>query len=281
MFLDFLVPWRVLKAPVVHDWAYLFCNVTPATSGWLVATSSYIVLVITVERFYAVCFPMQSRTNSEGFNPTLVSAICLILGFITFYPSRYILMTQTVGLQTESDFTPICYVCKYVKVDGFLYVYYKIRGTLTRTLPTIIVAFLNTCTVISLRRHQHNRSSTLNQQPGAQEQAEDRIKLIIMSITTIFVLCYTPTCIKDIFAPPNGASSLWYETFRLGALLLLHVNTACNFYVYCMCSPAIRQELRKVFFSELFKSSRCSLKSTGTYGTASTSRGSVGSLPKQ
>lgn len=249
MFFDSLFSLGYSRAPNNPIIAFLQCHFVPGGAGALLTCSNFIVVVLTVDRFRAVCYPIETRAKQKNSHAGLKVFLCFISALIVFSPIMYLweVKSVVVELGANQDRTTLCYLCQRRKFSNrALISYYGIvLAVFSKIIPILIVASINIAIVVGLNKHQTERSITLQIGPVSRESAEDRLKVLIMTITTVFIVCLTPLAIRQLFFR-REPRTLEFAIFKAVSLVMIHLNTACNFYVYCFCSEAIRNRLREI-----------------------------------
>ncbi|XP_003747997.1 probable G-protein coupled receptor AH9.1 [Galendromus occidentalis] len=249
MIFDSLFSLSFSIAPTNSLMAFLQCHMVPAGAGISLTCSNFIVVVLTVDRFRAVCYPIETRAKENNSRPRLKVLLCFVSALVVFGPNTYRRRVEAVvfDLGERSTMTTLCYVCQRRRFsNNTLITFYRILlAVFSKIIPVMIVATVNISIVVGLTRHQSERSANLHLGPLRQETAEDRLKKLILTITTIFVICLVPIAFRQLYyrQEPN---TLGFAVFKALSLVMIHLNTACNFYVYCFYSEAIRNQLRKI-----------------------------------
>ncbi|VDM47068.1 unnamed protein product [Toxocara canis] len=236
-----LDPWQDDISAQYKYYAYMLKFIYPV--NLIMQTCSiYIMLLITVERWTAVCKPLQVRvwcSVRKSRLALLTVLICAILyNLVRFFE-------YTIEVTPEGDTV-------YVRNlrDPDLYPYYMI-GYFTASylithflIPFGIIIVMNghvCCSMITLRR---TRLALTRQQ-----QREHNTTVMLMMVTIMFALCNTlpfilnlvECALPDFFSNPETM----YFAYQLNDIsnLLVVLNSATTFIIYFIFSAKYRQTI--------------------------------------
>lgn len=242
--------YRVSSSPLSILDAYITCHILHEAVHMFCASSAFIVVTLTIIRFCAVCFPISSAFSAKNHSRTkLIIALCFAFAFILYVPMSFLYKIETIIFHNETSQTTICHVCKFSELNdhNFGRVYVTVRETISRIFPVIIVALLNICIIIALVRYQERRASLGCSSDRKKQAEEKRLMALLKAVMIIFLICTTPIAILQKTLVASQIDDFAYELFRAAANILVMLNTAMNFYLYCFYSAAIRQRLTFLF----------------------------------
>ena len=110
MIFDSLFAFGYSRAPNNFIVALLQCHVVPGGAGILLTCSNFIVVVLTVDRFRAVLYPIETRAVRNRCHPGWKVSLCLVSAFVVFSPITYFWEVQAVT--EDSDSAIMCYLCQ-------------------------------------------------------------------------------------------------------------------------------------------------------------------------
>uniref|UniRef100_A0A915C2H8 G-protein coupled receptors family 1 profile domain-containing protein n=1 Tax=Parascaris univalens TaxID=6257 RepID=A0A915C2H8_PARUN len=236
-----LDPWQEDISAQYKYYAYMLKFVYPV--NLIMQTCSiYIMLLITVERWTAVCRPLQVRvwcSVRKSRIALLVVLICAILyNFVRFFE-------YTIEVTPEGDTV----YARNLR-DPDLYPFYMI-GYFTASylithflIPFGIIIVMNghvCCSMITLRRARLALTR--------QQQREHSTTFMLMMVTVMFALCNTlpfilnlvECALPDFFSNPETM----YFAYQLNDIsnLLVILNSATTFIIYFLFSAKYRQTI--------------------------------------
>ena len=217
--------------------------------------SSSMIVVMSIERLFAVAFPFQMTRFIFDKHPKYTISVVLIIQLILSLPS--VIWTEIVaGTSYNQTNTTIYYVNyrdwaldlqfrKYFSL--FLIVFNMI-------LPVVAVTLANIVILITLKRRKNttasNQSSTTIR--GAEER---RVAVTLVTISIFYLVSVLPTLAIYIMsvALPNFLAIRRREYYLLTTLhdvnvLVVCLNGAIDLSIYIMTSSQFRNTFKKYFW---------------------------------
>ena len=199
---------------------FVFCGVL----GWVAAMmSSFLLVVIAFERYHATLHPLEqlNRGRSRWLVPIMwILALLLLSPLIVV--SKYDVENQ------------IC-------VDNFpnhvtSRAFYLFWSFCKELVPITIMGYLYTRIILRLRAAVLVPVSY----PNSVSQSRHRVTKMLISISAIFIMCWTPAAVLCILTPliPGGRATV-YSVAKASALL----NSSLNPVVYSFHSLHFRKNL--------------------------------------
>lgn len=233
----FLISW--LLCHILHPIFYTF-------GTW----SAFMVVILTVHRLRAVWDPFAFRAQTRkpcyvALGAFLFSALINVVSFLQ-YMMLHIVKPRREGVELEVW----CYACTWSAFhkraliqDGYVFG----REFVSKVLPVIMVFVLNIAIILVYRRRQA-QGRILRSSTGQPDEEERRVVYMLLFIGTFYVLSMTPISLYIMAISTEGkyTTSRGFEIFRTAANLLANTQTASNFYLYCFCSRAVREEFIRV-----------------------------------
>ena len=110
------------------------------------------------------------------------------------------------------------------------------------------------------------------------KSAENQIKIMLLLVTTLFLILLCPTYIRFIYlsfvqmdTPLKYANSMFFYQI---SFKLYTTNSGINFLLYCISGQKFRSDLKEIFCSLSFLNSSIT-KNTGRYKSNATEISSV------
>ena len=229
----FWIPWNL---SLLHSNSYFIggqlgqalCKLVPFFSDVSIVVSTQNLILIAVDRFGAVVFPLRS--------PLIRSKLC----------SFFILATWIVAVAVNSPYfftyelveypEGTWCVTKWEKVFGesssyasFLVAYY----ILFMYIPVLLLVILYSIIVIKLKTQAHPGEQSANSQQQRDRRNRNVLQMSI-AIVTVFVLCWLPNVTNYLIIEYQDRSKLFSCSFSL------YINVASYMAnAYCAINPVI------------------------------------------
>ena len=214
-------------------------------------TSSWILVLVTIERFLAVCFPVAHKrvrdVNKALRSIGAVLIIQLCFNMHTFWTRGY------EELSVDGNVT--IYQCGYKSDHSRLYwIFYHgwVSMLIYCILPFITMLILNVCII---RRLRSLHDATLNRvgsnlsSTGVTNHASSMTRMLL-AVTMYFILVTTPAFIVTmvqgyvIYAEEITVQRhARLELIDASLTLLLYLNHSINFFLYCLTGRRFRRVL--------------------------------------
>ncbi|KAM8945666.1 putative G-protein coupled receptor 142 [Pelodytes ibericus] len=193
----------------------------------------WITVILTLDRYLALCYPLQYRSLSYPERTRKIIAIVFLSSFITGIPfywwSDVWRDPRSPGLMDRVLKWVHCFVIYFI--------------------PCTIFLLTNTVIICKLRRKTGSKRYRLRL---------GKTTAILLSITTFFAVLWAPrTIVIIIHMYVSSVNKDWkvHLAMDIGNMLAL-LNTAVNFFLYCFVSLRFRDTLREV----LWMSKPCCIK---------------------
>ena len=192
--------------------------------GWVAAAaSSFLLVAIAFERYHATLHPLEqlSHGRSSWLIPILwILAILLVTPM--FVMSTYDAESQMCAVNFPNSVTERAY--------------YIIWSLGNEFLPISIMGFLYARIILCLR----NRVVVPGRSPNSVLQSRMKVTKMLMSVSAIFITCWTPPAILCVLSPviPGGYTTVHYVA-KASALL----NSCLNPLVYTLHSQQFRKNV--------------------------------------
>ena len=221
--------------------------------------SSSLLVIISLEKFFALYFPLKTKTVctvSMARRLSLVTAI-IFIGF----DLQYFFITK----KFEDSFGEYCdygnVSCKYLTI-----LFSIVNATLYSYLPFSIMIFTNVASTykfvsVKWRKRQGNTNST--SQALSKSATRGTAMLLIISFT--FIILTSPILVANAVWPN---STMPYLVFKI-LMTIQNLNHGINGILYCTVGSRFRNELKNLF-SYGKKNTRFALSSHTTNTTVNT-----------
>ncbi|XP_061169757.1 probable G-protein coupled receptor B0563.6 [Saccostrea echinata] len=237
------------RSQMLYPWFGAYASLVAAR------ISSCLILLLTIERFIAVCFPIRAKLicNTRCTLACLI-AICLVTSIVFLpYAFKYkIVYDQKNATQTTLTGMHLT-LSKLGKNKAFFEVYGIILNIVYRFIPIILVLVLNCRIIIITRKTCSTRKlmGTLDAKIYSNEQT--RITLMLVTISLLFVLCTLPGAMQSILShyadgyTMTGQYRYAFQCFSYVAYFLETLNCSLNFFIYMVMSKKFHRTYKEIF----------------------------------
>ena len=222
--------------------------------NWIAFSSSifsvWLIVAITTERFIVVCFPLSAQ---RVCNKRRTKGIIIFILIFSLCLNAHFLFTTGI---VNHESTRLCDA-----LDGYKHFVRKIWSWMDAAvyfiLPFLIISALNTVIVAKVVKATRRRRSL--QQPkhdksvGCDNRTRRDVKLNVMLLAVSITFCISSSpmvvlmvteVLFDENAPPEKLAALFLA--RTICELLMYVNHAINFLLYCVSGGQFTETLIKL-----------------------------------
>ncbi|XP_072025062.1 kappa-type opioid receptor-like [Amphiura filiformis] len=232
-------------------------------------TSLGTVILLSVERFFAICYPVKHRhmSNKKRTRKFLVAVWLISIGPAAFTTLRYSSNTKLCIKWPDEDI--------YESLPGTMHLCMTlIEGPIFNLtaptvfvvaffLPMFVIAIINSKIALALKKRSHRRNDNILNHIKIRNQVTRTLLILV----TLFFVLQTPSrsvSVVNLIAEVRR-KRLWSVSFQhkfliIGRILIL-INSATNSLVYFATSSHYRQ-----CFMEAFRGRSSTTKSSKTKG---------------
>ena len=219
-------------------WQFLgswMCNLTIFGITVSVRMSTFTLVAIAVNRFWAVFYPFGSRINSQTRTAVIILCINLV-AIITSLPKALLFEGdgKLVCDLTQSNVAILGYMT-FVKITQF-------------AIPFTIITICYTSVMIKLRQRAIRFQSSEQIQEGAAKTA--RMNKMLIAMVVIFGICWFPIQLLDtmFYVVDKKVIRCWklYDLTYYFVHVIAMSAACCNPFLYGLMSPAFKAEFRKI-----------------------------------
>ncbi|XP_076455777.1 uncharacterized protein LOC143290310 [Babylonia areolata] len=234
------------------------CKLLFFTASLLAMYASWLVVLMTVERFLAVWLPLKVGTLCT--DRTLALALALPLSLVTSLSLTYFAFID--GFWRNGQFRCL-YKPEYRHFRDT--VWYWVDGVLYALLPCVLLIVFNTLIVVGVKRAANIqrqltegpslRNEQVKVQMVEQLRQQRQITVMLMAMSMVFVILTIPNCAYFLFKPYWKIDNTDIEGIAnfLCVQQLVHFLTdashAVNFFVYFISTRKFRHDFRDVICS--------------------------------
>ncbi|XP_023333119.1 FMRFamide receptor [Eurytemora carolleeae] len=251
---------RVFSWPIDFDsevYAIFFPRVFYPLNNISMTLSIFLVMVITHERYIAVCHPHAYRQNeAEGGGTRVLICTCIVLipAIIINIPKFFETeLTFEDSVDNEGLFNN--YTVSYDVTDlrkNPNYIRFYVNWCLlvfTGIIPLAFLLFFN-YKIFQGIRYTHARCRK-------SRSGEINLAAILVCIVVVFVVCNLLRVVLNVFelfwldnifrCGDEFMHAAWFHCLNSISHLLLVLNSSSNFLIYCSLGTNFKLVLRKVF----------------------------------
>lgn len=217
----------------LYPYAHYFFNMSVFCTAWITVS-------VAIERYILVCHPARAKVMCNFNRAKLTCVAVFILTAVLTIPHALRYKTISVYNSCEEKDILEVIVSPLWKNKAFVITYTWLHNSLRTLVPIIIVSALNYFIVKSLRETRKRRKNKRN--------SLHRITVMLISVIIVFVICITPDAIiSTIFRYGYYEANYLVRAIREVTDLLLLLNSATNFILYCIFNSVFRQNFAALF----------------------------------
>ena len=257
--------------PYMRKYGWGIANVAQMVACWL-------IVVITAQRYIAVCHPHKMRFLGKPRVAWIIFAIILAI-CIPFNLMRWLEYDVVVkDGKTVMTFSSIGANASYqIYFKGVAYYF------LIFIAPVTLLLFFTVALILQLR--QSKMKVTAQAQPstnpatastdakpkkGKQQTSTDEITFALIVVDIVFIICQTFNPLRRLLDFLEiDYRSCWsaYSYFRPLTGMFIVFNSAINFVVFCLCAKGFRSQVFERVCGKLKKGGNESVNSVSTKQT--------------
>ena len=207
-------------------------NVFSFFSGLL---SSWLIVVISFERFLCVNYPMRTHLYK---GKVLLFVVLIILSIVLAGLSSLAFKLSYVDPETKS-----CDYGTMSKTDYLNKVLSMVVDLVYSIIPGVLVLGFNVAILHSLVKHVRNRKKCLGKSHTNESSTQLRetrsVTVMLVATSCMFLICRTPYFILELLLILLPSSSMIPNLFYVGSITD-PLDHSANLLVYCVSSSVFR-----------------------------------------
>jgi hypothetical protein len=229
----------------------------------------WIVLLVTVDRFIAICMPLRSKMRTMA---RARAAVVVVVVLAVLYNVPMLFERRVVERQVDGNV--IVDVTELRRNTWYFVIYKTVCYFVFRKIgPLLVLIGLNVRLMRALRemRRRHRYLTRRHRQ-------RENVTLTLVVVVSVFIVCELPdVCLRvavtvkefDLHGEPFDAEALIYGA-QPATNALLTLNSAINFFIYCLIGHKFRHIMIRML------QSACEGRPIGTVLVGNVSAGAAG-----
>ena len=201
--------------------------------------SSSLVVIITVEKFIALYFPLQSKyvcTLGIARRVSLVTAVVFII-----FDSQFFF----IGIPIPEQYYIRCGYGNAPKLYRDI-LFLGVTAVFYSYGPFLIILVMNFAILFKVYRLKSRKRGMVSESENQSLRADCAIRgtFTLLGISVVFILCTCPICISNIL-------SLWREpppALLAVGIISQYLNHALNCVVYSVMGSRFRNQMRDLLY---------------------------------
>ncbi|GFT76622.1 probable G-protein coupled receptor AH9.1 [Nephila pilipes] len=267
---------RILNVePRTYLAALYYAHIEMPLVNAFMASSVFLVVTLTVDRYFSVCRPMNFKQVHNTQRATKSIAVAYICAFLLYIPVCF--QKRPISMHVNNRTEYVAFDNPIVAGHTAFRIYLVVKEGLVRLGPVVLLTILNTIIILTFRKSLIQRPDWLAisgvGSPPSRKRCKDKQRLcnLLTGIVILFVISMTPAAFLTILNREYKEFHFGFQLFRALANIIELSNYAMNFYVYCICNSEIRRNFvelvtcAKPNVNECSPSSRPSLVSNSKF----------------
>ncbi|KAK7102400.1 hypothetical protein V1264_020623 [Littorina saxatilis] len=238
-----------------EDIFFAFFHISTIFLNMALFASVWITVVLAVERYIAICHPMQAMSICTRTRARIMVAAVFFAAFLARLPNFLDMQFIEKKIRADDNTTYTKMVMEWGDEDLYDNAVYSfvVPGFLAGLLPLIALAVLNTLLVVEIRkstRYLRYHLAADSRIHSVISNEEKKITLMLIFIIFAFFVCQCPfmiytgiTAINDYYFHKLPDLQMVHNF----ALVVLAMKSACNFILYCWFSEKFWTTFKQIF----------------------------------
>jgi hypothetical protein len=215
--------------------------------------SVWLVVWFTVERAFAVCFPLKVNSVFSPKCTKVIVLVTLVFCIVSLFPVniKYVVVES---LNENNETTYMSGLADFASNPVYIFYAEWFPIIFSNLIPPPIIVSLNLLIIFSYRRSLREQRAMIstNQLSGSCAKEENRVTVTLLFIVLIFCICKIPTLCFNVWLAtvllPNLRLGIQHPeqisfAYRLAPIfiLLYFLNSVLNFVLYAAISDKYKQ----------------------------------------
>ena len=207
----------------------------------------YTILAFTVERYIAVCRPLHAANTCTMARTKRVILIIFIASITYNLPRFFEYQTTQVWSDVHNKTIPTIEFTEIGKNKVFQEVYFIYTYLIIMfLLPFSLLTVLNILLIQAVNRAKKTRNSITS-----SSSKETNLTVMLIAVINVFLGCQLPALVDNMMVAIFGLEELncsveWVQFTTISNLLVV-INSAVNFILYCTVGKRFRRVFLRIF----------------------------------
>nr|XP_023009448.2 trace amine-associated receptor 13c-like [Maylandia zebra] len=242
-----LMPAEILRSTTCWVLGDLMCSVYWYLTGNIICASIGNIVLISVDRYVAICDPLHYRTRITVKRTKL--SVCLCWFYAIFYWSLYI-----KNILIEPGRYNSCYgECMFVSSDiaGIIDLFLSFIVPLSVIIVLYMRVFVAAVSQARAMR-SHVTSVTLQHSSNQAKKSELKAARTLGVLVVVFLSCYSPfycyyLAEENVVNDPSAST----------VIIIFYINSCLNPLIYALFYPWFRNAVKLIVTLQVFKHNSC------------------------
>ena len=197
--------------------------------------SSALLVIMSIEKFFALYFPLKTRSVCTVGTARWVSGITALV-FIAFN-------AQAFFIYEARTYSGSYHLCLYIRVpETYRLVFFRLNSALYSFGPFILMIIFNSAIIYKfLKTKYQNRTTDTQSTSQALVKSATKGTAMLLTVSFMFIILTAPISIG------LATSEKVHPIVHTVTSLLGYLNHGINGVLYCVVGSRFRNELKKVF----------------------------------
>ncbi|XP_076605672.1 B1 bradykinin receptor [Chaetodon auriga] len=230
---------------IVNDFNWLYgdalCKIVNSIIIINFYTSSYTLVMISVDRYLALVKTMKARWLRRTFYAKVICLILWILGFLLSTPTMVYRKVKFI-----EDFETMSCVLDYNHGSYWKFAHQILLNVVGFMLPVLIIVFSSGNIIKSLAQRKES--------VGFHGLNDTKATVLVYAVTPLFLLCWGPfqvfTFLDTLCDVQALDEELWSHTLNIGgqvSVYLAFLNSALNPLLYVFSGQYFRKKVSAIY----------------------------------
>ncbi|XP_067651619.1 FMRFamide receptor-like isoform X2 [Haliotis asinina] len=234
--------------------------------------SIYTCVAFTIERYIAVCHPLHAANTCTKSRAKKAMLLIFLWSILYNIPRYFHYRVETKWVEDKNRTRAIAKETEFGSDTVFRQVYLIYFQLIFMFLiPFSILMILNSALIRALK-HSHQQ----RQQMSNSAAREHNLTIMLVAVIVLFLVCQFPSIIDNILLASTDQvqrlTNMHYNKFYIMCTLMVEINSATNFIMYCVFGKKFRMVFLHIFGCKKVQSTlqyRSTLYNTRTNGLRS------------
>ena len=268
--LFFTFPFLVFsRESASYSWKWYDAFVFTPFLNFFTASSIWITVVMTIDRFIFVKFPLWARWRCNRVNAQVRIWVILAITVVISVPCIFYYDVVQIKNKHEINMTHIGNIERYrlfptyFKRGQFNKVLNIICIVLIHFIPLVVMGSINIYLICAIQQARVAREelNLRNNKETEWQKDQRRFTVTLISIVFLATISILPAAVMDILIQ-SGTHTYYIQIVQIVSNLLMWLNLSMNFVLYCAFNKKFVKVLKELLGRGLYKFKNVSFRST-------------------